>query len=148
MNKKGLDERQLHRRNMIGNQMFLLLLYALMLDAGLYGFGFRWISYPANIMLILTICSGIYVVRLISNSAYVGPSTEKERPFLKTFLMILVSVAVAGAITVLVKVSDFGSNSQIDEMAAPILFIAAFVALAVAVTTIIIKRVQDKDDTE
>ncbi len=148
MNKKGLDERQLHKKNMIGNQMFLLLLYALMLDAGLYGFGFRWISYPANVMLILTICSGIYVFRLIRSNAYVGPSTEKERPFLKTFLMILVSVAVAGAIIILVNISGFSSNNQTGDMAAPILFIAAFVALAVAVTTIIIKRVQDKDDAE
>ena len=65
--------------NKIGNQSFIMLLYLLLFDAGLYGFGFRWVSYPANIMIILTVCSGIYVVRLITGNAYVGPSTEKQK---------------------------------------------------------------------
>ena len=35
MNKKGFDERQVQKRNAIGNQAFIMLLYLLMLDAGL-----------------------------------------------------------------------------------------------------------------
>ncbi len=75
MNKKGLDEMQVQRRNNIGNQVFLMLYYLLMIDAGLYAYGFRWVSYPANVVIILTICAGagIYVVRLIKANAYVGP---------------------------------------------------------------------------
>ncbi len=145
---KGLDEMQVQRKNKIGNQAFLILMYLLLLDAGLYGFGFRWISYPANIMIILTICSGIYVVRLITGSAFVGPTTDKRKPLLRVFLTVLFSVLVASTIIVLLKVASFSNNSQIDDMSAPILFNAAAIALIIAVITGVIKNIQNKDDSE
>ncbi|SMP68087.1 DUF6773 family protein [Anoxynatronum buryatiense] len=148
MNKKGLDEMQVQRKNKIGNQTFLMLLYMLMLDVGLHGFGFRWVSYPANVMIVLTIFSGIYVVRLISANAYVGPSSEKEKPFLKVFLTMGLAVMVSVAILVLVKNASFSNSSRIDEMAAPMLFITAGVAIVIAVTTIIINRFQNKKDED
>lgn len=146
MNKKGLDEMQAQRKNKIGNQTFLILVYALMLDAGLYGFGFRWVSYPANVMIILSVLSGIYVIRLISANAYVGPSPEKEKPVLKVFLTVGLAVIVSVAILILVKSTSFSNSTRIDEMAAPILFITAGVAMVIAVTTIIINRIQNKND--
>lgn len=148
MNKKSLDEMQVQRKNKIGNQTFLMLLYLLMFDAGLHGFGFRWVSYPANVMIILSICSGIYVVRLISANAFVGPSAEKEKPFLKVFLTMVLAVAVSIAILVLVKNASFSNSNQIDEMAAPLLFLTAGVAIVIAVTTIVINRIQNKNDVE
>lgn len=148
MNKKGLDEMQVQRKNKIGNQTFLMLLYTLMLDAGLHGFGFRWVSYPANVMIVLSIFSGIYVVRLISANAYVGPSSEKEKPFLKVFLTMGLAVMVSVAILVLLKNASFSNSSQIDEMAAPMLFITAGVAIVIAVTTIVINRIQNKKDED
>lgn len=148
MNKNGLDEMQLHRKNKIGNQAFLMLLYLLLADAGLYGFGFRWVSYPANIMIILSVCAGIYVIRLIAGNAYVGPAPDKEKPVLKAFLTVFVAVAVAIAIIVLIGSASFSNNNQVDDMAAPILFITAATALIVAVTTSIIKRIQNKHSSE
>jgi len=130
------------------NQAFLMLLYLLMLDAGLYGFGFRWVSYPANVMIILSICSGIYVVRLITANAFVGPSAEKEKPFLKVFITTILAVAVSIAILVLLKNASFSNSNQIDDMAAPLLFITASVAIVIAVTTIVINRIQNKDGSE
>lgn len=62
--KKGLDELQVKRRNSIGNQMFVLLFYILIFEAGLHGAGFRWLNYPANIVVIASICMGVYLVRL------------------------------------------------------------------------------------
>lgn len=147
MNKKGLDEMQVQRKNKIGNQAFLMLLYLLMLDAGLYGFGFRWVSYPANVMIILSICSGIYVVRLITTNAFAGPSAEKEKPFLKVFLTTILAVAVSIAMFLL-KNASFSNSNQIDDMAAPLLFITASVAIVIAVTTIVINRIQNKDGSE
>ncbi|MFU8794282.1 MAG: hypothetical protein ACNA7Z_02785 [Dethiobacteria bacterium] len=41
MNRKCLDEMQVRRKNKIGNQAFIMILYLLMLDLGLYGSGFR-----------------------------------------------------------------------------------------------------------
>ena len=60
--KKGLDELQLKQRNSAGNQMFMLMFYALLLEAGLYGLGVRWLNYPANIITIISVCMGIYLV--------------------------------------------------------------------------------------
>jgi ABC-type transport system involved in cytochrome c biogenesis permease subunit len=148
MNKKGLDEMQLQIRNKIGNQTFLVLLYLLLLDAGLYGFGFRWVNYPANIMLIVTICAAIYVVRLIKANAYVGPSTGKQRPILNVFLTVIMAVFIALVIIVLLKNASFSNSYQIDAMAAPILFISAMIALAIAATTSIIKKIQNKNDRD
>ncbi|UNC92295.1 DUF6773 family protein [Candidatus Contubernalis alkaliaceticus] len=148
MNKKGLDEMQMQRKNKIGNQAFLMLLYLLMLDAGLHGYGFRWVNYPANVMIILTICSGTFVVRLILANAFVGPSAEEEKPFLKVLLTMMLAIVVSAAILVLLKNASFSNPNQIDEMAAPILFITAGVAIVIAVTTIVIKRIQNKNDSE
>ncbi len=144
MNKNGLDEMQLNKRNQIGNQCFLLLLYLLMIDAGMYGFGFRWVSYPANVMIILTICSGIYAVRLIAGNAYVGPSAGKERTALRTILTTLIAVGMGFAVVFLLKTANF-STSNIDNMAAPVLFITAAVAITITATVAIINYVQNKD---
>jgi hypothetical protein len=51
MSKNNLDEMQLQRRNKIGNQTFIILFYLLMIDIGLYGFGFRWLNYPVNVFV-------------------------------------------------------------------------------------------------
>ncbi|PKM50017.1 MAG: hypothetical protein CVV02_13625 [Firmicutes bacterium HGW-Firmicutes-7] len=148
MNKKSLDEMQTQRKNKIGNQSFLMLLYLLMFDAGLNSFGFRWVSYPANVMIILSISSGVYVVRLVSANAFVGPSTEKEKPFLKVFLIMMLAAAVSVATLVLLKNASFSNANQMDEMAAPLMFITAGVAIVIAVTTIVINRIQNKKDKE
>ena len=148
MNKIGLDEMQLQRKNKIGNQTFLMLLYLLLLDTGLYGFGFRWISYPANVMIILTICSGSYVIRLITGNAYVGPSAAREKPILKAAISVLGAVAVAIAMIALLRNANFSTNSQIDVMSAPILFITAAIALIIVVVTSFIKKAQNKNERD
>ena len=148
MNKKGLDEMQIQRRNNIGNQAFLMLLYLLLIDAGFYGYGFRWVSYPANVMIILTVCAGIYAIRLIKASAYVGPSTEKEKPVLKISMTGLVSILVAMGIIILLKNAGFTDVGQINDMSAQILFSAGFAGIAIAVITVVINRIQNKDDGE
>ena len=144
MIKKGLDEMQLQRKNKIGNQSFLMLIYLLLLDTGLYGFGFTWVSYPANIILILTICSAIYVIRLMKSNAYVGPYTEGKGVF-KTVLTVIIAIIVAMASIVVLKDSNFNfSSNQIDDIAAPILLITALVALIIAGIVSIIKKIQNK----
>lgn len=148
MNKKGLDEMQVQKKNLIGNQAFAMLLYLLMLDVGLYGFGFRWVSYPANVMIILSLCSGIYVIRLIAENSFVGPSAKTERPLLKVVLTTLLAISVSAAILVLMKNASFSIPEQIEEMSAPLLFITASVAIVIAVTTIVIKRIQNRNDDE
>lgn len=146
MNKKGLDEMQVQIKNSIGNQAFIMLLYLLILDAGLYGFGFRWVSYPANVMMILSLCSGIYVIRLIAANAFVGPSAKTEKPLLKVILTMLLAISVSAAILFLIKNASFSSSSKIDEISAPLLFVTAGVAILIATITLIIAKIQNKDD--
>lgn len=148
MNKNGLDEMQVQKSNKIGNQTLHILLYALMLDVCLHGLGFRWVSYPANVMIILSVISAIYVVRLISANAYVGRSFGKEKPFLKVFLTMGLAVMVSVAILFLFKNANFSEASQIYEMAAPILFIVGGVSIVITVTTMVINKIQNKKDEE
>ena len=142
MNQNQLDEMQVQRKNHVGNQCFLLMMYLLMIDAGLYGFGFRWIEYPANIMIIVTICAGIYLIRLINSNAYVGPSMDNRRPVLRVMLTVAMTVAVATGIVVLLRHASFTNTAQLNEMSAPIMFITAAIAIIIALVTLIIRRSQ------
>ncbi len=143
--KNGLDEMQQERKNRIGNQSFLLLMYLLLIDGGLYGFGLRWIEYPGNIMLIISLVSGIYVVRLIRNQAYVGPRPEIQRPVRRIFVMVFLAVAVAMAAMGVMAFLGAVEVKAVKDMTAPLLVITSLSALTVAgLTGFIIKR-QNKD---
>ncbi|QUH25862.1 DUF6773 family protein [Serpentinicella alkaliphila] len=148
MNKNGLDEMQIMIKNKIGSQTFLLLMYLLLLDAGLFGFGFKWINYPANIMLIISFCSGIYVVRLISANAYIGPSNKKERPVLKVLLNMVIGTFSSIIIIIFLKNINTIDSQHIDEGTAPILFITAAIGILISSITAIIKRKQNKENEE
>jgi hypothetical protein len=153
MNNNGLDEMQIQRKNKIGNQAFLMLLYLLLLDTGLYGFGFRWIDYPANIMLILLICSGIYIIRLIAGNAYVGPTAKRNKPIFRSILTILIAIVVAiimiifknANITDIVNISDI---SIPDNISSNILLITAIISIVMAAIIGIIKNIQNRNDRE
>jgi hypothetical protein len=144
-NKEGLDEMQIQRRNKIGNQTFIMLMYLLLLDAGLYGFGFRWVAYPANVIILLSLSSGMYVVRLLIGGAYVGPSKQKGNSLLRILFTGLVAAVVAAGMLVLLKTVGFSNASYIDNLAAPLLFITALVGMIIATVVAIIKWKQEKD---
>ena len=82
-NPNGLDERQREKRNRIGNQCFMLLLYALLLNIALYGAGIKWFPYPADVMVIVTVVAFIYLARIIASNAYLPPSTYRARGRMK-----------------------------------------------------------------
>ncbi|MDF2593582.1 MAG: hypothetical protein K0S75_3048 [Clostridia bacterium] len=148
MNNRGLDERQTFRRNQIGNQAFLMLLYLLLFDTGLYGFGFRWVSYPANIIIILTICSAIYIIRLIKGNAYVGPSSDKEKQILKVVLYVVIAATIAMTAIILLKNANLINNNKFEAMTAPILFTTSGIAAIIVIITAIIKKIQNRNDLE
>jgi len=146
MNKKGLDEMQIQRKNSIGSQAFAMLLYLLLVDILLHNFGLRWANYPANVMIILSLCSGIYVIRLIAAHAFIGPADKPQKPLLKVVLTILIAISISAAIFALVKNSSFSSHEQMDDMSAPLLFIIAGVAILISAATFIISKIQNRDD--
>ena len=77
-------------------------------DILLNGFGFKWVGYPENVLLILTLCSGVYALRLILANAVVGPAAKSERLLLKAVLTVLPVIAVSAAAAFWVKDARFG----------------------------------------
>jgi len=144
--KKGLDERQVQKRDSIGNQTFILLLYLLLLDAGLYGFGLRWLSYPANIIVILTVCSGIYVIRMIASGAFVGPAVKNQKPLLKIVSIVFLAVMLAAAVIAVLINTGFSSSVQTSDISAPLMFISAGVAILIAVITFLVRKIQERKE--
>lgn len=79
MIKNGkLDEMQVQRRNKTGNNCFMAMFYLLFIDIGLQGIGVRWLAYPMNVLIIITICMGYYLIRTILSGAYLGVSSKNK----------------------------------------------------------------------
>lgn len=147
INKDGLDEMQKERRNSIGNQMFLLMSYALLLNSGLYGTGIRWLPYPADVMVILMACMVIYLVRSITANAYL-PSKARGG---KT----VISVVAAAVLSVVLAISAwnlFGrppvrpAAENANDPSALILFIVSVSGLLISLAAAVIRKINDKDD--
>ena len=144
-NKDSLDVMQRVRRDKIGNQSFMLMFSLLMLDAGLYGFGFRWLAYPANVICIITLCMTIYLVRVIASNSYLSPRAQESRPIIRPALIIVFSIIMATAGAILSgKLSFLRIVNSPEDNWAIILLIVSFIGLVVALIVTIIKRVNDK----
>ena len=143
MRNNGLDEMQKDRRNKVGNQMFKLMFFALLIDSGLYGAGVRWLDYPANVMVIISTCISIYLIRLISLSAYHPPKTQ-NRTQTTLIVSIIVSIALAAALSIAQIAEKNNDNS------APMLFIVSAVGLLGTLIAAVIKKINssknDKDE--
>jgi uncharacterized membrane protein len=145
--KNGLDEMQKERRNNIGNQMFMLMFYALLIDSGLYGAGIRWLKYPANIMVIIIFCMSVYLVRTIAANAYLPPRAQNRRTVISLIITIAFSIVLViaafnlfGNLSARLPVEDTNDNSAL------ILFIVSAVGLLISLIVAIIKKVNDKND--
>jgi len=149
INKNGLDEMQKEKRNSIGNQMFMLMFYALLLDSGFYGMGIHWLKYPANIMVIIMVCMSIYLIRTIATNSYLPPKAQNRKTVISliiaiTFSVVLLitSVNLFGNLSVQSAVKDADGNSGL------ILFIVSAVGLLISLIVAIIKKVTDKNDSD
>jgi len=147
MRNNELDEMQLQKRNKIGNQVFMLLFYLLMIDIGLYGFGFRWLNYPANVLAIMTACMTYYLIRIISTSSFVGPQQSSKRIARKTRYLIGASGFVA-AITAFMMQKYFIKvpATNADDHGAMILLVFSIVMIIIIAGVKIIAKRQNKDD--
>jgi FtsH-binding integral membrane protein len=133
---------QKERRNKIGNQMFMLMYFALLIDSGLYGAGVRWLDYPVNVMVIISFNITIYLVRLISLNAYHPPKTH-NRTVITLILAITFSIALAIALSISQIAKITNGNSRI------LLFIICAVALIGISITAVIKKINcNKDDND
>jgi hypothetical protein len=147
-NKNGLDEMQRELRNKIGNQMFMILAYALMLNCGLYSFGIRWLNYPADVWVILTACLGIYLVRLIAGNAYLPAKAQARKPVVTLVVAIVFSIVLAFAMIKLFGQSPAQIAEPTEDNSAIILVIVSVVGLLAALIAAVIKRVNNRDDKD
>jgi hypothetical protein len=148
MNKKGLDEMQVSVKNKIGSQMFGLLYFLLLFDAGLYGFGFRWAAYPANVMILVTFCGGLFVTRLIKANAYVGPAGKSEKPVRKVVYTMVAAGVVAAGTLLLTKALGLEVTSRVEEFAASAFVISVLVAGAIGVIVAVVEKKQNRQSGE
>lgn len=147
MRNNELDEMQLQKRNKIGNQVFMLIFYLLMIDIGLYGFGFRWLKYPANVLAIMMTCMTYYLIRIIRTSSFVGPQQSSKKVNRKIRYLIGASGFVA-AITAFIMQKYFIKvpATNTDDHGAMILLVFSIVMIIIAAGVKIIAKRQNKDE--
>lgn len=141
MRKGQLDEMQRQIRDRIGNQMFILMSYLLLLDIGLYGFGFRWLSYPMNVFVIMIGCMCYYLARIIWQGAYAGPNAK--RTGLKVVIINTVTALIAALIVWFVN-NHYPAASPDDSNGAMVLFIFGGVALIIISVVSLCRRRNNK----
>ena len=151
MNKHrdDFDERQRAIRNRIGHQSFVMLYWLLMLEMSLSGFGVKWVAYPANVMIILTVCAIIYLVRLILGNSYLSPEAQKSRPATNVIAAVILAVALAAILAVSIGRTFFsgaGSAGEQEDYSAFILMITSVVGLIIVGVTSLIKRRSDREE--
>lgn len=140
---------QKERRNSIGNQMFMLMLYTLLLDSGLYGAGIRWLKYPANIMVIIMVYMGIYLIRMIAANAYLPPKAQSRKTVM--FLIIAIAFSVVLAIAAFNLFGNLSAQSAVvdtNDNSALILFIVSAAGLLISLIVAIIKKVNNKNESD
>lgn len=146
-NSNGLDEMQKERRNGIGNQMFMLTFYALLIDIGLYGAGIRWLNYPTDIMVIITVCMSIYLVRTIAANAYLPPKAQSRKTVV--FLLIAIAFSVVLAIAAFNLFGNLSVQSAVEDVndnSALILFIISATGLLISLIVALIKKASDRNE--
>lgn len=146
INRNGLDEMQKSRRNTIGNNMFMLMFFALLIDVGLYGMGIRWLNYPADIMVIIMVCMGIYLISTIAANAYLPPKTSSRKN------LVLIIIAIAFSVILAIAAFNLFGNSSIqfhgentDDNSALILFIVSAVGLLISLIIAVLKKVNQSE---
>ncbi|AFQ44677.1 DUF6773 family protein [Desulfosporosinus meridiei] len=139
MHKSELDEMQLQKRNMIGNQAYMILFYLLLLDIGLYGFGFRWLNYPMNVVVIINACMAYYLVRIIWNKSYVGPKVKAKSLGRRIGIVIGLAGLVAGITSIFLKSGSVLTVSTEDNSAMILLIVSVVLLIMLAVVSLISK---------
>lgn len=147
INKNGLDEMQIEKRNSIGNQMFTVMSYALLADSGLYAAGIHWLKYPSNIMVIIMVCMSIYLVRTILANAYQPPKAKSRKTVISLIIVLAFSVVFAIIASDLFRnLSAQSVAEDVNDNSAWILLVVSAAGLLISLIAAILKGVNDKND--
>ena len=143
--KDGLDEMQRERNNKIGNQMFELMAFALLIDITLSALGIRWLAYPSNIMAIVLTCCSIFLVRQIAAGAFRQPRIQTRKV---TVIILIVTIALAFAAEITLSKLPAGTAESTDDYSAYILMVISSAGLLATGIATVIKRIRDKADKD
>ena len=144
-NKNGLDEMQTQQRNSIGNQMFMLMFWVLLLNGVLHFAGITWFPYPVNVMVITTACMGIYLIRLIASNAYLPGKAQNRKTIVGLIMSIVFSVGFCMLAVLVVRKSSVDIVENTSDNSAIILFTVSVVSLICAFIIAAIKKARNKD---
>ena len=144
-NKNGLDEMQTQRRDSIGNQMFMLMFWSLLLNGILHFAGITWFPYPVNVMVITAACMGIYLIRLIASNAYLPGKAQNRKTIVSLIMAIVLSVGFGMLAILVVRQSSVGIVENTSDNSAIILLTISVVSLICAFIIAAIKKARNKD---
>jgi len=144
-NKNELDEMQREQHNEIGNQMFVIMSFALLINIALCGVGIQWLDYPTCTMVIVIVCLGIYLVRLIIAGAYQEPSIQKKKT---SIIALTIAAALAVVFGINLRKLPAGALENTSDYSAYILVGISVAGLLAAGIAGVIKRKRDEDDND
>lgn len=106
ISNESFDERQIQTRNQIGNQCFFILLISMVFVLQLPNFGIMWATTSKIMTVILLLCSGYFIARVVWAGAYSGYTrTSKNVYLLFGLLTIFMAILATGIKTNLFKES-------------------------------------------
>ena len=146
INNDGMDERQRATRNKIGYQSFMMIAYLLFLDIFLSGIGFKWVAYPTNIMIIITVCLIIHLVRLIKNDSYVTKGVQARKPNVTTIAAVILTAVLAALLAFSLVTTGVEDVNAAEDYSAYILVTVSVIGLIIVGITSYIKKRNDKDE--
>lgn len=135
--KEHFDEMQIQTRNKVGNQCFFMLNFLLMIDLLLPDYGVKWAASPITIVVIMFLCMGYYLTRIVWAGAYVSQRTENRK---HVYLMVGLLAVLTTIIAIIRKTNFFKESLNISDGGFLRLFIFFFVFIMIIVVSSIISR--------
>ncbi|MCL2575434.1 MAG: hypothetical protein FWE33_03270 [Defluviitaleaceae bacterium] len=91
--KKNYDEMQSMIRGKIGNQMFFVVVFIVLIDGLLHARGIVWWDFDYSVWAITVFCTVIYVVRVIVAGAYFPANFSRGNPIAAIIVSAVMPVA-------------------------------------------------------
>lgn len=110
--KKHLDEMQVQTRNKLGNQCFFMLFFLLMIDLGFKDYGVKWAASPMSVYMIIVLCMGYYLTRVVWAGAYVS-SLTKSRKHVYSIVGLLAAMTTILSVLVIIRTKFFNGSFHI-----------------------------------
>ena len=148
MLKQQYDERQMQRRNKLGYQTLLLLIVLLMGDVLAYNMGFRWVEYPTNILVIVSICSCVFLIRSAIYEVLVAPNTNVKNNASLTIAMMGITMAIIAFIDQFFGSYIHSTSTYASQLALTIISVLSYICILITIIICFFKRYKENKQEE